>query len=66
MEYTREEPSDRLDVQKEAGGNAREGNLDVDFNEGLDVSDRTREDLLNFSEEVKRDFQGGRDGVELV
>lgn len=66
MEYTGEEQSNRLDVQEEAGGDAFQGDLDVDFDEGLDVHNGTSEDLLDFSEEVKRDIQGGRDGVELV
>lgn len=66
MKDTGEEDSDPLNVQEEAGGDALQGKLDVDFDEGLDVRDRAGEDLLNFAEEVKRDIKGGRDGVEFV
>jgi len=65
VEYTGEELNDPLDVQEDAGGDAVQGNVNVDFKEGLDVLDGTCEDILDFFEEGGYNTHGGSDGVEL-
>lgn len=65
VEHTGEEIDDTLDVQQDALGDAEQGNIDVDINEGLDVLDCTLEDLLDLFEAGGYNLHGGRDGIEL-
>lgn len=65
MEHRGEKPGDRLDIQEDASGDACQGNVNVDLEEGLDVLDRTLEDLLDFFEDGGYDLGGDNDGIEL-